>query len=159
MLSYVLIDKPAHTLPQPPHARFLFASSTFLTSASLITFAQSLPTFSTASKHSTCGIACNMIRFMCLLHSSHHTPGGGAQSQAVPLFRSRLCLQFKLPRAAPLTAFGAILADSLQLAENPVTLSPFPANLTTRVNPNPFVCHSYKNTGVGGAVGGPPFQT
>ena len=36
------------------------------------------------------------------------------------------------------------LRDHLQLIENPVTLSLFPATLTRHVNHNPFVCHSYK---------------
>jgi hypothetical protein len=44
----------------------------------------------------------------------------------------------------------ATLALDSQLTENPATLSPFPATLTSRVNPNPFVCHSYKkHPGVG----------
>jgi hypothetical protein len=37
----------------------------------------------------------------------------------------------------------ATLALDSQLTENPATLSPLPATLTSRVNPNPFVCHSY----------------
>ena len=42
------------------------------------------------------------------------------------------------------------LRDHPQLTENPATLSPFPATLTTHVNHNPFVCHSCKkHPGVG----------
>ena len=43
-----------------------------------------------------------------------------------------------------LSSFRAILADHLQLTENPATLSPAFATLTRRVKLNPFVCHSYK---------------
>jgi len=43
-----------------------------------------------------------------------------------------------------LSPFAATLTDSPQLIENPATLSPAFATLTSRVNPNPFVCHSYK---------------
>ncbi len=46
--------------------------------------------------------------------------------------------------SSSLSPFPATLTDDSQLAENPATLSPVPATLTTRVNHNPFVCHSYK---------------
>jgi hypothetical protein len=49
-----------------------------------------------------------------------------------------------------LIPFPATLTDPPQLAENPATLSPVPATLTSRVKHNPFVCHSYKkHPGVG----------
>ena len=44
----------------------------------------------------------------------------------------------------PLTPFPATLTRHLQLAENKTTLSPAVATLKSRVNPNPFVCRSYK---------------
>src|SRR5579859_694579 len=53
-----------------------------------------------------------------------------------------------LPRpshcASPLLA---TLTRALQLIENPTTLSPFPAALTSRVKPKSFICHSYKKHG------------
>jgi hypothetical protein len=46
--------------------------------------------------------------------------------------------------------FPATVTGSSQLIENPATLSPAFATLTSHVNPNPFVCHSYRKTpGVG----------
>jgi hypothetical protein len=42
----------------------------------------------------------------------------------------------------PVSPFPATLTDDSQLTENSATLSPVPATLTSRVNPNPFVCHS-----------------
>jgi hypothetical protein len=45
---------------------------------------------------------------------------------------------------APLTPFPATLTDDSQLTENPAALSPVPATLMSRVNHNPFVCHSYR---------------
>ena len=48
------------------------------------------------------------------------------------------------PRRAPLDAGS-------QLTENPATLSPVPATLTSRVKHNPFVCHSYRKHRGGGA--------
>ncbi len=44
----------------------------------------------------------------------------------------------------PASRFPATLAVRPQLTENTTTLSPAFATLTTRVNLNPFVCHSYK---------------
>jgi len=44
----------------------------------------------------------------------------------------------------PVSPFPATLTDDSQLTENSATLSPVPATLTSRVNPNPFVCHSYR---------------
>src|SRR5579859_388041 len=46
-----------------------------------------------------------------------------------------------------LSPFPAALTDRSQLTENPATLSPVSATLTSRVKLNPFVCHSYKNHG------------
>jgi hypothetical protein len=43
----------------------------------------------------------------------------------------------------PLTPFPATLTSHPQLAENTATLSPAVATLTSRINPNPFVCRSY----------------
>src|SRR5580658_9477371 len=43
-----------------------------------------------------------------------------------------------------LTPFPATLTDTPQSHENKTTLSPAFATLTRFVNPNPFVCHSYK---------------
>jgi hypothetical protein len=61
---------------------------------------------------------------------------------------------FKLSTACPearrrvsflsLSPFLATLTDSSQPIENPATLSPAFATLTSFVNPNPFVCHSYE---------------
>jgi hypothetical protein len=45
------------------------------------------------------------------------------------------------PRLSP---FPATLTNESQLTENPATLSPVLAILTSRVKHNPFVCHSYK---------------
>jgi len=53
----------------------------------------------------------------------------------------------------PLTPFPATLTSHLQLAENKTTLSPAVATLTSRVKPNPFVCHSCrKHPGWGYAI-------
>jgi len=49
----------------------------------------------------------------------------------------------------PVSPFPATLAANSHLTENSATLSPVPATLTRRVNPNPFVCHSYRKPGVG----------
>jgi hypothetical protein len=43
-----------------------------------------------------------------------------------------------------LSPFAATLTDSSQLIENPATLSPAFATLTSRVKHKSFVCHSYK---------------
>ena len=51
-----------------------------------------------------------------------------------------------------LSLWFATLRDHQQLTENPATLSPFPATLTSRVNHNPFVCHSCKKTPGGGPL-------
>jgi hypothetical protein len=48
----------------------------------------------------------------------------------------------------PVSPFPATLTANSQLTENSATLSPVSATLTGRVNPNPFVCHSYKKPGV-----------
>src|ERR1700730_18129593 len=54
------------------------------------------------------------------------------------------------PVSHPVSPFVATLADSSQPIENPATLSPVFATLTSRVNPKSFVCHSYKkHPGVG----------
>jgi hypothetical protein len=50
----------------------------------------------------------------------------------------------------PLTLFPTTLAGSPQLAENPSTLSPFAATLTSRVKHKSFPCHSYKKHPGGG---------
>ena len=42
----------------------------------------------------------------------------------------------------PLSPFPATLTTDSQLTENSATLSPFAVTLTSRVNHNPFVCHS-----------------
>jgi len=53
----------------------------------------------------------------------------------------------------PLTPFTATLTSHLQLFENKTTLSPAVATLTSRVKPNPFVCHSCKkHPGWGSAI-------
>src|SRR5579864_6071248 len=50
----------------------------------------------------------------------------------------------------PVTPLFATLTDHSQLNENPATLSPFAATVTSRVKHNFFVCHSYKkHPGVG----------
>jgi len=52
--------------------------------------------------------------------------------------------------SSPVSPFVATLTDSSQPIENPATLSPVFVTLTSRVNPNPCVCHSYKkHPGVG----------
>lgn|SRR5579864_3448418 len=68
-------------------------------------------------------------------------------SRCQPYFRSRF---ETLPPPDPsrsISSFIAILTDDLQLIENPATLSPFPATLTTRVKHKSFICHSYKKHG------------
>jgi hypothetical protein len=53
--------------------------------------------------------------------------------------------------------FVAALTRQSQLIANPATLSPAFATLTSFVNSNPFVCHSYKkHPGVGTATITPP---
>jgi hypothetical protein len=62
------------------------------------------------------------------------------------------CLSIYHPplATAPLTPFAAALTAPRQLNENSTTLSPLAATLTSHVNHNPFVCHSYKkHPGVG----------
>jgi len=50
----------------------------------------------------------------------------------------------------PLSPLFASLTRDAQLLENKATLSPFPATLTSRVNPKSLICHSYeKHRGVG----------
>src|SRR5580692_11602590 len=52
-----------------------------------------------------------------------------------------------LPSPFPATLLPRVRAkgtDSSQPIENPATLSPAFATLTSCVNPNPFVCHSYR---------------
>ena len=80
------------------------------------------------------------------------------RSFSVPSFSSPevRSFNFKLSTACPapsrrvnflsLSPLLATLPDQSQLTENPATLSPFAATLTSRVKSNPFVCHSYKKT-------------
>jgi len=65
---------------------------------------------------------------------------------SVPTFSSPdLCpFNFKLSTVNCLSPFLATLTDEPQLTENPATLTPVSATLTSRVKVNPFVCHSYK---------------
>ena len=52
--------------------------------------------------------------------------------------------------SSPLSPLLATLMRHVQITENKATLSPFPATLTSRVEPKSFVCHSYeKHGGVG----------
>jgi hypothetical protein len=129
-----------------------FISFTSFTSfTSRFCFTQTLPTFSTPSKHRAHSKTRNSIPFMCLLHTSLDTPGGGYLLARKPFYHSTFSSRSHSRPAARLTPFLATLTDSSQLAENAATLSPFPATLTRHVNHNPLVCHSYKkHPGVGG---------
>ena len=121
-----------------------FASFTLTPSTSHSNITQSLPTFSTLSKHRAHSNARNSNPFIRLFHDSLDTPGAGCQPLADHLFPHPCSFRSNVPAPTLLTAFPATLAASLQPIENPATLSPFAATLTTRVNPNSFVCHSYK---------------
>jgi hypothetical protein len=175
--------------PNPP------ISSTLATALSLTSFtsftsfipftsssylAQSLPIFSTPSKHRTHTNSRNSTPFMRLLHSSlfTHIPRCHLPSNRLfhsgPLFplhpipttRTRVAddcdpapltpfLVYPEPRRATLPPREEPRGtSSSQLAENPATLSPFPVTLTSLVTPNSFVCHSYKKHP---GVGYPPF--
>jgi hypothetical protein len=78
----------------------------------------------------------------------------GELSAANHLSSCPLSFNFHLStvNCSPLTPFPATLAGHPQLTENPATLSPLPATLTSRVKPKSRVCHSCKKTpGVGDA--------
>ena len=87
--------------------------------------------------------------------NTYKKPGRGPLPKAPKFCNSSLpapCLCSVLPRhislaTIPVTPFPATLAYHSQLAENPATLSPLPATLTSYVKPNPCVCHSYKKHG------------
>jgi hypothetical protein len=78
----------------------------------------------------------------------------GKPKQATPLRLCEfcaLCVKVPLPisgvasaNRAPVSPFRATLADNSQSIEIATALSPVSATLTRIVNPNPFVCHSYK---------------
>jgi hypothetical protein len=146
-------------------ASFSFTSFTSFTSlSSPFRFTQTLPTFSTPSKHHTRTNARNSFPFMRLLHSSLFTHIPRRHLPSIRLFHSGPLFQLNPIPLAPLNPFlvhpeprRATLSprveprgtDSSQLTENPATLSPFPATLTHPVTSNSFICHSYKNAGVG----------
>jgi hypothetical protein len=137
--------------PTPALSRTSSISFTCITSFTSSSVAQSLPTFSTPSKHRPHSNARNSIPFMRLLHTSRHHGGGGYLLALKALIQPTSSFRSKSRPATRLTPFLATLTDSPQLAENSPTLSPFPATLTQHVNHNPFVCHSYrKHPGVGG---------
>jgi len=79
-------------------------------------------------------------------HPSPSSSGNFQTSQHSNLSMFRQGIHSSLA-TAPLTPFPATLTDRSQLTENPATLSPVSAALTSRVKLNPFVCHSYKNRG------------
>src|SRR5579859_692908 len=70
------------------------------------------------------------------------THGHSERSQG-PAFSS---LKYEPPTAGLLAVspLAATLTWAPQLTENTATLSPSFATLTSRVNPNSFVCHSYR---------------
>ena len=107
-------------------------------------FAQTLPTFSTPSKHRLHSNACNSSLLMFLLHTSLYTRGVRLLSQPKYLFPSLSRFLPSSSTTSPATPFFATLTASPQHAENSATLSPFPATLTRPVTLNSFVCHSYK---------------
>jgi hypothetical protein len=59
-------------------------------------------------------------------------------------FEQSLSCELSTVKRPRLSRFVATLTDEPQLTENPATLSPVPATLTSRVKHNPFVCHSYE---------------
>jgi hypothetical protein len=137
-LLHVVLAEPANLLIHPPHrslptSSISYTSFTSFTSTASFTsftsrfrFTQTLPTFSTPSKHRAHSNARKSIPFMRLLHDSLDTRGPGCQLHATRFFRSTFLPRLNLPHSVPLT--------------------PFPATLTSRINPNSFACHSCKKT-------------
>lgn len=128
-----------------PHFSFTsFAPFTPTSSTSHFITTQSLPTFSTPSKHRAHSNARNSNPLTRLLHDSLDTPEVGCQPLSNRPFAHPYFFRSNEPTVAPLTAFPATLAASLQPIEIPAALSPFAAILTSRVNHNSCVCHSCK---------------
>lgn len=120
--------------PKPPFSFLNSLAPTFsFTSSFSYSVTQILPTFSTASEHSTYSNTCNSIRLMRLLDTSLYTPGGGRPFQAKCLFQSPFYFRLSSPPPASLNPLEATLthisaaADSKSLTE---TLSCFYATLT-----------------------------
>src|SRR5579859_7427700 len=89
------------------------------------------------------------------LHSGYSVPGARTHLARAAKFLPFTRAACHSPRAAAsLSPFLATLTADLQLTENPATLSPATATLTSRVTHNPCVCHSYeKHPGCGGGHG------
>src|SRR5579859_3870208 len=88
------------------------------------------------------------------LHSGYSVPGARTHLARAAKFLPFTRAACHSPRAAAsLSPFLATLTADLQLTENPATLSPATATLTSRVTHNPCVCHSYeKHPGCGGGT-------
>ena len=67
-----------------------------------------------------------------------------------PTTASSFNFQLSTFNSSPLSPFPATLTSTAQLIENPSTLSPLFAALTTFVTAKSFVCHSYRKTRVFG---------
>jgi hypothetical protein len=99
---------PQISSPIHPTARSLTSSISFTSFASftpLFCFTQTLPTFSTPSKHRTHSNARNPFTFMGLLRTSRHTGGGVCLLAPMTSIHSRSSSRFNsrpaLPNSAP----------------------------------------------------------
>lgn len=80
--------------------------------ATISSVPQTLPTFSTASKHPTCRNGCNSIRFMLLLHNFWIPRGRGSRKQAKHFFSLPFWFQLYSSPTIPLTPFDATLTKN-----------------------------------------------
>jgi hypothetical protein len=124
-LLHVVLAEPANLLIHPPHrslptSSISYTSFTSFTSTASFTsftsrfrFTQTLPTFSTPSKHRAHSNARKSIPFMRLLHDSLDTRGPGCQLHATRFFRSTFLPRLNLPYSVPLTPFPATLTRAI----------------------------------------------
>ena len=137
-------------------------SASFTSSTSLFCFTQTLPTFSTPSKHRTHSNACNSIPFIRLLHTSRHTGGGGYPLDRKPLSRSPTSSRSNSQPAIPISALSLFSFFSL-FAAKCTKLTPLFSYLSALFQkeclPKPFAIKLFRTLCKTPGVWGHIFQT